>query len=1311
MHPDNIRIGEARMIRKFSQPSAYDPDRQPFRNRHPVGSPEERRQREARERGQKSDIDRFRDTTERARKLQERMQKLDRALQQKIESAGASLATRPIAEMGVVLAEETAAQETLDAYRGRAGSTVVEFRRSLNGVQGGDLRQFHKSVERRERILQETEQILREYEQKAGLPSPPIEVASIERMSPISLSRATERVKPPVERLYPYGWRDGPGQGGKQQRLILSFSTGWGREQKALPNVSGSQGAMHLGLRQSIMINNIQGARPLGQEGTERGFGANIREADEMGDIQRSLAEMGIQVRQTSNGTLVRITYIPANEYIVIEGEKIWGPIGTKPVLAQETVARRPSFAEWKRERSSAKGSSEREPQQGTLQHIAEIAGRNTEARRACERLRDDLQSAGFRWGNPDLRAADELIRSLARSEGVSDRDINRVAPRNQKQLLRFIDMVLAGGPAAPAREPLIAQAQHRPNGGMASAPSEDFALFAEPTEESVPPARTKPTPEPHTPSLFSTPSPRSTTPKKATPAPKLRSKTKPKPAPKLAPSESPSDAVPPETEKLPAAPIPPPESEKKIEKLDGKKFSELITWKTTEEETGAEKFWKQRLDEQATQELLKALDAIDYAGGRVRVEGHLKSNAAYLKFYVRDDLVHEANIGIESDGKWTSEATKKIEKAYEMEVAREAAKKRDGELMKETQMRESLNEQIKNTELALEELSQLEHEIFALNNKEIFGPEEKRDLQSCEKRLEDLNNNKDLPRGTDVNIKRLAQLRSEIGRLKEKNAEKPATEPIEQPSDALPEKTTDITHLTPEQAKQLVAKLVATGRGSLNLRGLETTIDSAVAKELVAYKGELLLRAYHNPLTEEVATILATRKGDLDLEVSTLSSKNAAILSPVDGDLDITLRGFTPDAATALMRHRPAQRKTYLFAYDNFSPETAAALAQEGGDLHISWNTGSDRKLLPEMAPAFAKWKKGILVYGGLVELTESDAKILAGVGSEVQLSIPRLSNASVEVVTALAEFRGKKLYINGHLSEELNNILKKNPKISFLDKNDDGWGFPAESEAPDSAPAPKPSATTAMPPRPPEVPIPEGLKKTPSDAEKQWESNPLLELYYLTISSGIKGDDPAVSHATYQMTERINLLKTVKGQNLNEFVKGIDGHLKNNKNLSDATKTKLQKLKVTVNELLKELAPATKPEEPKPVQGTEIFTLKSNQFRSFEEVGQALQANESIQKIAARYESTHAGEKLVQQQNLGSKFHFLSVENPQVPGTGAILGLTKKGKWVLRWSDEDREKWQEPNAFIRKIPADEKNADLILLLQQLATENKVAK
>lgn len=360
---DSVRTGEARLLRKmeYRMPSAYDDERQPFRKRFPPGSPEDLRQREAERRSQKSDVDRFRETTDRARSLSDRVTALDRTLQQKLESLQRSRSTRSIYELGKALQEETEAQQQIDRSRTDLHAVVVRYQRSLDGVQGGDLRQFRMAVERREEILTEADHILREYEQKAGIENPSVEVASFAPVSFSSLSDVAERVQPPVERLYPYGHRSGQGQRGHNGHLILSFSTGWGRQQKTLPNVSGNQGAMRLGLPQSIMINNIRHQRPLGQEGTERGFGAAEREADQMDYHIRALEEMGIQVRQTPDGTRVRITYIPEGEYIVIEGEKIWGPIGTKPALRQAQEPRRPrSFAEWQEERD-AKRKSDRE--------------------------------------------------------------------------------------------------------------------------------------------------------------------------------------------------------------------------------------------------------------------------------------------------------------------------------------------------------------------------------------------------------------------------------------------------------------------------------------------------------------------------------------------------------------------------------------------------------------------------------------------------------------------------------------------------------------------------------------------------------------------------------------------------------------------------------------------------------------------------------------------------------------------------------------------------------------------------------------
>lgn len=340
MFPRSSLIGSARLIGRIehTQPSAYDDGRSPFRKRFSPGSSEDFKQREEERRGGLSNLDRFRETTDRARLLSERMRNLERELRQRIEGLRSKRGGRFDAGGEDAFSREIATHETLTAYRTQMGPVLERYARSLEGVNGSDLRAFNDMVERRQQILQEADHILREYEAKAGIESPAPYVSLEQRTSPVSLPEA-ERTKPPVVRLYPYGWRSGQGTRGGHEHLILSFSTGWGRDQKELGSVSGNQGAMNLGLRQSIMLNNIRHLGPTNQAGTEYDFGAGYREHDEQGDINRALRAMGIDVRQTNDGTQVRITYIPENEYIVIEGEKIWGPIGTKPLPASVVEA------------------------------------------------------------------------------------------------------------------------------------------------------------------------------------------------------------------------------------------------------------------------------------------------------------------------------------------------------------------------------------------------------------------------------------------------------------------------------------------------------------------------------------------------------------------------------------------------------------------------------------------------------------------------------------------------------------------------------------------------------------------------------------------------------------------------------------------------------------------------------------------------------------------------------------------------------------------------------------------------------------
>lgn len=339
MHPDEFFTGEARMIRRGEHmgPSAYDDNRQPFRKRFPPGSAEDMRQREAELQGGMSQVDRFRATGARARALQSRIEKLDSALQKRLDTLQRSRSSRPVYELGKAMDAETKAQHELDAYRNRLGAVIVQFRTSLNGVNGGDLRQFREMVERREQILIEADHILREYETKAGILSPPpVRTVMETRTSPVPLPERAER-KGPWENVYPYGWRGSQGLSERPNSIIISFSTGWGHRQQALRALAGNQGAENLGQPQSILINNIQGRDPLSQYGTEREFGAGYREAHATEAHRRALEEAGIEVEQTPDGTRIRVTYVPEGEYVEINGEKIPGPIGHRPEAGTET--------------------------------------------------------------------------------------------------------------------------------------------------------------------------------------------------------------------------------------------------------------------------------------------------------------------------------------------------------------------------------------------------------------------------------------------------------------------------------------------------------------------------------------------------------------------------------------------------------------------------------------------------------------------------------------------------------------------------------------------------------------------------------------------------------------------------------------------------------------------------------------------------------------------------------------------------------------------------------------------------------------
>jgi len=319
--------------------SAYDPDA--FRPR----SAPDASGREHFETHSKPDSERMREMFDRVERADRRAKEIQQKLQSRIQDLNSEISQTEVLERATPMQAKRQEQESLQAFLNRYSRIAQEYL-SIRLDDGNGrilpLATVHAALDERMKIVDELENMLREFEPKAGLESPPPEVKQKEPVISDVSAKTTERVrysgermKSSVDRLYPYGWRDGRGTRGGHEHIILSFSTGWGRDKEALATVSGNQGAMQLGLPQSIMFNNIRGVDPLSQTGTERGFLAAKYEADEMGDNRRALEEMGISVQQTENGTRVNISYIPENEYVVIEGEKIWGPVGRRPVPDQ----------------------------------------------------------------------------------------------------------------------------------------------------------------------------------------------------------------------------------------------------------------------------------------------------------------------------------------------------------------------------------------------------------------------------------------------------------------------------------------------------------------------------------------------------------------------------------------------------------------------------------------------------------------------------------------------------------------------------------------------------------------------------------------------------------------------------------------------------------------------------------------------------------------------------------------------------------------------------------------------------------------
>lgn len=371
--------------------SAYGPDA--FRPRPAPGTSG----RERREMDTKPDSERMREMFDRVERADKRAKEIQQKIESRIRDLNAEIGQTAVTDRAAPMRMQRQVREMLQSFLSRYGSIAQEYLAIRMDDGNGrilSLGAVHAALDERFRIVSDLENMLREFEQKVHLERPSPEQAALEtRTSPVSVPEAAEQTQFPVERLYPYyGHRSANGQLGGNEHIILAFSTGWGHKQNALRNVSGNQGAEGLGVPQSIMLNNIRGKRPWGQEGTERGFGANIREAQQMDSHRRALEETGISVSQMPNGTLVRISYIPEGEYVEIEGEQIRGPIGHAPTQVQEEVSP-PS----------------------NRRAVRDAAGFTGAERRAQLGL-DRPEEKGLFNGRPDIRRAEKAERRTGRT-------------------------------------------------------------------------------------------------------------------------------------------------------------------------------------------------------------------------------------------------------------------------------------------------------------------------------------------------------------------------------------------------------------------------------------------------------------------------------------------------------------------------------------------------------------------------------------------------------------------------------------------------------------------------------------------------------------------------------------------------------------------------------------------------------------------------------------------------------------------------------------------------------------------------------
>ncbi len=245
------------------------------------------------------------------------------------------------------------------------------------------------------------------------------------KVTPLNLDGTPVEKKPGPERLPAEHIVDIPFAEGD---IILSFSYDWARRNAALENVSGTQGAHMRGQMPTLQLSNKRGLDAFVQPVIERDFGAPWREMNQRDYRRRALAQAGITVSQTPDGTRLSIGHIPDNEWIVVNGRKIFGKI------------------------TSVDGGGEAPGSFGSGRRGRLLA----EVQRIMTSGEFDRMSADTDWGP----AAADLTRGLRASDGgefAMQRFIQRVeAMRSRQTTGAFVERELASYDGPPLREEVI---------------------------------------------------------------------------------------------------------------------------------------------------------------------------------------------------------------------------------------------------------------------------------------------------------------------------------------------------------------------------------------------------------------------------------------------------------------------------------------------------------------------------------------------------------------------------------------------------------------------------------------------------------------------------------------------------------------------------------------------------------------------------------------------------------------------------------------------------------------------------------------